>query len=269
MSIDPQHLSEEAELRFDSLRQEELIARLRSSQVDLERLNAELQRSNGELEWFAYVASHDLSEPLRAVSSFARRLADKYEGQLDADADDYLAFILDGTERMRELIQALMTYSRVGRGELHAEWVDTQALVEATLVSLGVGIDDPRVEVAPGLPGVRADRALLGQVFQNLIANALKFTGGSEARVRVAAQRHGPEWLYSVADQGIGIEARYAERVFEVFERLHARDVYEGAGIGLAVCRRVIERHGGLIWVQPDTPVGTTICFTLPHVAGP
>lgn len=245
------------ELRADNVRLEDLVAELQAAR-------AELERSNAELERFAYVASHDLSEPLRAISAFTQRLADRYRGQLDADADDYIEFILDGTERMRQLIQALLVYSRVGREELRPEWLDSGELVRTTVASLGIEADDPRIVIADGLPHVRADRALLAQVVQNLVINALKFVGDHDPRVKIAARREEDRWLFSVADNGLGIAPRHAERVFEVFERLHTRERFDGAGIGLSVCRRVIERHGGQIWVAPDVEHGTTFCFTLP-----
>ena len=245
------------ELREDNVRLEDLVSELQATQ-------AELERSNGELERFAYVASHDLAEPLRAISAFTQRLADKYKGRLDSDADDYIEFILDGTERMRQLIQALLVYSRVGREELRPEWIDSGELVRTTMASLGIEPDDPRVVVAGDLPRVHGDRTLLAQVFQNLVVNGLKFVGDDEPRVEIAATRESNRWQFTVADNGIGIAPRHAERVFEVFERLHTREHFDGAGIGLSVCRRVVERHGGQIWIAPDSERGSTFCFTLP-----
>lgn len=250
------------ELREDNVRLEDLVAELQAARTELERSNAELER-------FAYVASHDLSEPLRAISAFTQRLADKYRGRLDDDADDYIEFILDGSERMRQLIQALLTYSRLGREEIRPAWIDSGDLVRSTLAALGIGSEDPRVIVAEPLPRVHADPALLTQVLQNLVANALKFTGEREARVHISARRESDHWLFQVADNGIGIDARYAERVFQVFERLHTREVFDGAGIGLSVCRRVVERHGGQIWIATGVATGTTFCFTLPFQEEP
>ncbi|MFL5843671.1 MAG: sensor histidine kinase [Solirubrobacteraceae bacterium] len=242
-------------------------ARLTSDNVDLEELTVELARSNKDLERFAYVASHDLSEPLRAVSAFSQRLADRYRGKLDADADEYIDFILDGTERMRSLIEALLAYSRLGRAELRLAVVDTGALVADVLTSLG---SERIAFVDVGeLPAVTADPTQLAQVFQNLIGNALKFVDDEAPAVRVTAEREGDGWRFDIADNGIGIDPRYAERIFDVFERLHTRESYPGAGIGLSICQRVIERHGGRISVMPGEDGGTVFSFTLPDREAP
>ncbi|MCW2989976.1 MAG: multi-sensor signal transduction multi-kinase [Solirubrobacterales bacterium] len=250
MSVDPLR-----RLRRDN-------ALLASDNYELEELTAELKRSNQDLERFAYVASHDLSEPLRAVTAFTQKLADRYKGKLDPEADEYLEFILDGTERMRTLIRALLAYSRVGRAELVIESVDTGELVAEVLTSL-VSERVAAVEVGE-LPRVDADRTQLGQVFQNLIGNALKFVDEETPRVRVEAEREEGRWRFDVIDNGIGIDPRYAGQIFDAFQRLHTRDHFEGAGIGLSICQRVVERHGGGITVAPAEGGGTVFSFTLP-----
>jgi light-regulated signal transduction histidine kinase (bacteriophytochrome) len=239
---------------------------LEASQLRLEQLNRELTRSNEELERFAYVASHDLSEPLRAISAFTKRLGDRYKGELDETADEWIYYITDGCERMRTLIQALLAYSRVGRTPVIIEEVDTGQVVDGVLRSLQEAIEDHGAEVTrdDDLPTVRADRNQLPQVLQNLIANSLKFTDGDKPRVHVGAERGASEWTFSVKDNGIGMDPKYADRIFEPFERLHTREQFEGAGIGLAVCRRVIERHHGEIWVESEPGAGTTFFFTIP-----
>jgi light-regulated signal transduction histidine kinase (bacteriophytochrome) len=237
-------------------------AGLRDANTQLERLAAELDRSNKDLERFAYVASHDLSEPLRAITVFSQRLAERYQGQLDAEADEYFEYILDGADRMRALIQALLAYSRVGREELRLERIDTEALVEDVLRTLDAR-RLARVETN-GLPAVIADRTQLTQVFQNLLGNALKFVDDAEPSVQVSAARDGADWRFEVADHGIGIEPRYAEQIFQVFERLHTRERYAGTGIGLSICQRAVERHGGTISVRPRDGGGTVFSFTIP-----
>jgi light-regulated signal transduction histidine kinase (bacteriophytochrome) len=249
-------------LELDNARLSVDNAGLRHANDDLARLSAELARSNADLERFAYVASHDLSEPLRAISAFSQRLAERYEGQLDADADEYIGYILEGTERMRTLIQALLAYSRLGRAELRLERVATATMVRHVLDSFG---EEQAAVVDVGtLPTVVADRPQLGQVFQNLIGNALKFCGEAEPRVTVTAEREDGAWRFDVADNGIGIEARYAEKIFVVFERLHSRQQYPGTGIGLSICQRAVERHGGRIWLRPAPGGGTVFSFTIP-----
>lgn len=237
---------------------ERLNLQLEQSQRRLEHLNAELTRSNKELERFAYVASHDLSEPLRAISAFTKRLADRYGDTLDETAHEWIFYITDGADRMRTLIQALLAYSRVGRDPLVVEEVDVAEVLEATSRDLG-NLEFTRDE----MPTLRADENQLRQVFQNLISNACKFVNGDSPVVHVGAERGEGEWVFCVRDNGIGIEPKYAERIFEPFERLHTREAYAGAGIGLAVCRRVVERHGGRIWAQPNPDEGTSFYFTI------
>ena len=232
---------------------------------ELRRHAAELERSNADLEQFAYVASHDLSEPLRTVSGFVGLLGKRYEGQLDPQADEYIRFAVDGVHRMRELIDDLLAYSRVGRADQSLEPVDTGALVAEIVRTLGPQLDRSggRVTVS-SLPTVQGDDWQMRQLFQNLIANAIKFDGGRPPRVEVSAAREAAGWRFSVRDHGIGVDERHAERIFKVFQRLHARDEYEGTGIGLAICRRIVDRRGGRIWVEAAEGGGADFRFTVP-----
>ena len=225
----------------------------------------ELARSNEELERFAYVASHDLQEPLRMVASFTQLLSKKYSGRLDATADRYIHFAVDGAKRMQQLIADLLAYSRVNSRDLQLRATECEAVVRSTVQNLRVAIEEcgAAVEVAP-LPVLMADQVQLGQLFQNLIGNAVKFHGQAPPKVHIAATDNGADWLFSVRDNGIGIDPRQADRVFQIFQRLHARDEYPGTGIGLAVCKKVVERHGGRIWVESQPGAGSTFRFTMP-----
>jgi len=238
---------------------------LRASEADLRATLANLERSNKELEQFAYVASHDLQEPLRMVSSYTQLLAQRYEGQLDEKAKKYIDYAVDGAIRMQRLINDLLTYSRVGsRGNPLAP-TDSHAVLGDVLRNLAAMIEENRALVTnDDLPTVRADALQLAQVFQNLIANAIKFRSEDLPRVHVSARDQGREWVFSVADNGIGIDPQYAERIFVIFQRLHTRDEYPGTGIGLAVCMRIVERHGGRIWFESELEKGSTFYFTVP-----
>jgi len=242
------------------------VAALRDAERALLEQARELQRSNEELEQFAYVASHDLQEPLRKVASFTQMLERRYKGQLDERADRYIAFAVDGAKRMQELINDLLEFSRVGRMTAPHERVDTAALVDEAKRRLATAIaETDAVVVADGLPAVTGDAGLLTAVFQNLISNAIKFRGDKPPRITIAAEREGRFWRFSVTDCGIGIEDEYAERIFVIFQRLHSRDAFEGTGIGLAMCRKIIEYHGGNIWLSPAAADrGAQFTFTLP-----
>lgn len=225
-----------------------------------------LKLSNEELEHFAYVASHDLQEPLRTVSSFARLLQQRYGEQFDADADEFIDFIVEGTERMQALIKALLSYSRVGRQDLKRMPVSVEKLVQRTLDGLRSMIDEAGAEISlSSFPTVRADPVLLGLVLQNLISNAIKFRGAAPLRIHISCEKTGTMWRFAVCDNGIGIDMSYRDRIFEVFKRLHSRRKYAGTGIGLAVCKKIVERHGGRIWVESEPGKGATFLFTLPE----
>lgn len=249
------------------------IARDVTEQVALREERAryalELERSNRDLEQFAYVASHDLQEPLRMVTSFLQLLARRYEGQLDETADQYIGFAVDGAQRMRRLIDDLLSYSRVGTRGSPFEPVDLGALTKDTLQDLAEAINDAGATIEVGaLPVVDGDPAQLGQVLQNLIGNALKFRGNEPPRVRVHAEVDGDAYVVTVEDHGIGIPPEHNERIFIIFQRLHGRDEYPGTGMGLAISKKIVERHGGRLWVEaPDHP-GTAMRFTLPIPEG-
>jgi signal transduction histidine kinase len=224
----------------------------------------ELARSNADLEQFAYVASHDLQEPLRMVTAYTQLLAERYRGKLDENADKFIGYAIEGAQRMQVLIQDLLAFSRVGRKEA-SESVDCNAVMKEVLQTLAAAIQESGAVVTHGeLPAVWADRTQVAQVFQNLIGNAIKFRGKEPPVVSVRAEKAGQHWQFSVSDNGIGIAAEYAENIFVVFQRLHARTEYPGNGIGLAICKKIVERDGGRIWVESGAGSGSTFKFTLP-----
>lgn len=232
---------------------------------DLEKSVVELGRSNSDLQQFAYVASHDLQEPLRMVASYTQLLAKRYKGKLDADADEFIAYAVDGANRMQRLIQDLLAYSRVNTQGQVFEPTSVEAVVGYALDNLRGAIEESGAVVTHDpLPTVMADDRQLLQLFQNLLSNALKFRGEQPPRVHVAAERRGTEWVFSVRDNGIGIDPQYAERIFVVFQRLHNVAEYSGTGIGLAICKKIVERHGGRIWIESQLGKGATFYFTLP-----
>ena len=238
---------------------------LEQTKRELERTVAELKRSNAELEQFAYVASHDLQEPLRMVASYTQLLAKRYKGKLDSDADEFIGYAVDGATRMQRLIQDLLTYSRVTAQGNVFERVDCDRLLKEALSNVRLAIEESRASVTHGsLPTVIADGAQLSQLFQNLIGNAIKFRGEEAPWVHVSAERRSDEWLFSVRDNGIGVDPQYADRIFVIFQRLHDREEYPGTGIGLAVCKKIVERHGGRIGVASQLGQGATFYFTLP-----
>jgi signal transduction histidine kinase len=239
--------------------------RRRQAEQDLARQAAELARSNADLEQFAYVASHDLQEPLRMVTAYTQLLAERYRGVLDADADKFIGYASEGAQRMQVLIQDLLAFSRVGRKNSDRAETDCNALLQDVLHTLTPAIQESGAHVdAEGLPTIWADRTLLAQVLQNLIGNAIKFRGKDAPLIHVKAEKNDQEWRFTVSDNGIGIPAEHAENIFVVFQRLHARSEYPGNGIGLAICKKVIERYGGKIWVESQPGSGSTFIFTLP-----
>jgi PAS domain S-box-containing protein len=234
-------------------------------EADLKQAAAELESSNAELEQFAYVASHDLQEPLRMVASYTQMLARRYQGKLDEDADEFIAYAVDGATRMQALINDLLAYSRVGTRGREFEPTDTAAIVDQVMADLNLAAEEAGAQVTRGpLPIVRGDTVQLGQLFQNLIANAIKFRGERPPVVDVTARREGTMWRFAVRDNGIGIDPEYSERIFVIFQRLHARAEYPGTGIGLAICKKIVERHGGRVWLESRPGEGTTFWFTIP-----
>jgi signal transduction histidine kinase len=237
----------------------------RDANAILQAHTAELQRSNSELEQFAYIASHDLQEPLRKVASFSQLLQRRYAGKLDARADQYIEFAVDGAKRMQALINDLLAYSRVGRSDREPALVSSDAALTQARANLAEQIEETGATIETGhLPLVLAELPLLIAVFQNLLSNALKFTGGKPPRVVVTVRRDEPFWLFSFSDNGIGIEPEYAERIFVIFQRLHERTAYAGTGIGLSMTRKIIENLGGRIWLDTSFTGGTRFFFTLP-----
>jgi light-regulated signal transduction histidine kinase (bacteriophytochrome) len=227
---------------------------------------AELAHSNAELDQFAYIASHDLLEPLRMVSSFVQLLERRYKGRLDQDADDFIKYAVDGANRMQSLITDLLAYSRVGSLGKELKAVSSEVALDRALSNLLVGIEQSGAVVTRGpLPAVMGDDIQLVQLFQNLIGNAVKFSGGRAPRIHVAADRQGDAWVFSIRDDGIGIAPECFERIFSIFQRLHDRKDYPGTGVGLAICKKIVERHGGRIWVESRQGAGSTFYFTIPE----
>ena len=242
------------------------ITERRAAQDALERKTRELLRSNADLQQFAYVASHDLQEPLRMVAGFTQLLAKRYHGKLDAKADQWIEFAADGAIRMQRLIDDLLEYSRLETGTGPYGPVESEESLRECLGNLQSALRETGAEVTHDpLPRVQAHGPHLVRVFQNLIANAVKFRSEDRpARVHVSAERNGSDWTFSVRDNGIGIEGRDRERVFQIFQRLHAPGRYPGTGIGLAICKKVVERHGGRIWVESTPGDGSAFRFTMP-----
>ncbi len=243
------------------------ITERKRSDEKLKQTMADLKRSNTDLEQFAYVVSHDLQEPLRMVTSYVQLLSKRYKDKLDSDADDFIGFAVDGASRMHTLIQDLLTYSRVGtRGNPLTPAACEDALDQA-LANLKLTIEDSGAVVTHDpLPTVAADSSQLVQLFQNLIGNAIKFHDDEPLRVHVAVERKDDEWKFSVVDNGIGIDPEFFERIFVIFQRLHGREEYSGTGIGLAVCKKIVDRHGGRMWVESEPGRGATFYFTIPAV---
>jgi len=245
------------------------LSALRTANAQLETRTQDLQRSNSELEQFAYVASHDLQEPLRKVASFCQLLQRRYGGQLDEKADQYIEYAVDGAKRMQLLINDLLAFSRVGRIQQERVPLPAAELLAQAQANLATVIRTSHAQVDAGdLPTVLAEPTLLTAVFQNLISNAIKFHGELPPHVTVTARRDGEFWLFSFADNGIGIESDYAERIFVIFQRLHDKAAYPGTGIGLAMSRKIIEYHGGRIWLDTSATTGSRFLFTLPALAG-
>ncbi|WP_035992723.1 ATP-binding protein [Leptolyngbya sp. KIOST-1] len=225
----------------------------------------ELARSNAELQKFAYVASHDLQEPLRMVTSYLQLLERRYKGQLDPDADEFIHFAVDGALRMRTLINDLLTYSRVGTQGRTLKLTNSTEAVEQAIANLKLTIEESGASVVyDGLPSIRADPTQLTQLFQNLIGNGIKFRSAAPPHIEIKASQQGEVWLFAVQDNGIGLDPQYADQIFVIFQRLNNRINYPGTGIGLAVCKKIVERHGGKIWVQSKPNQGSTFYFTIP-----
>src|SRR6202035_3977018 len=245
----------------------DLEQRVADRTAELNERAKELARSNSELQQFAYVASHDLQEPLRMVASFTQLLAKRYKGKLDDDAQEFINYAVDGATRMQTLISDLLAYARIGTQGKSLVPTDCEALFSRVLESLKFAMQESGTVISRDpLPVVMADPQQLGQLFQNLLTNALKFRGAEPPHVKISVERNGSDWKISVRDNGIGISQEHADRIFEIFQRLHTKTEYPGTGIGLAICKKIVELHGGRIWIEPSPGGGTTFCFTIPAV---
>ena len=241
------------------------ITELKESEKVLKLRLDELARSNSELEQFAYVSSHDLQEPLRMIASYLQLLDRKYKGKLDAKADKYINFSVDGATRMQNLIDDLLAFSRVTTQAKELEPTDLEAVYKETLYNLELSIKENDAVISHDhLPIVLADKTQISQVFQNLIGNAIKFKSTNRPKINISVKEEDNQWLFAVQDNGIGIDPEHSDRIFEVFKRLHKKRDYPGTGIGLAICKKIIERHGGQIWVKSELGKGSIFYFTIP-----
>ncbi|MBN1572770.1 MAG: PAS domain-containing protein [Deltaproteobacteria bacterium] len=251
---------------YDITKRKQIEKELQHKNEELIKKSEELVRSNRDLEQFAYVASHDLQEPLRAVSSFSQLLSQRYNDRLDKDAQEFIGFIVNGSVRMQQLINDLLSFSRVSTRGKPLEQTDANSVLGQTMVNLSATIEENRAIITnEELPTVMADASQLVQVFQNLIGNAIKFKRGDLPYIHVSAYEEDGSWVFSVKDNGIGIEQEYFDKIFVIFQRLHGKDEYSGTGIGLAICKKIIERHGGKIWVESEPQKGSTFHFTIPQ----
>jgi signal transduction histidine kinase len=248
------------------LSNDQLEARVKERTTELEHRTQELQKSNADLLQFAYVASHDLQEPLRMVASYVGLLAKRYRGKLDASADTYIGFAVEGASRMQTLINDLLIYSRAGTQAVKRMPVASEDILHQALANLSLAIGESSAQVeAHDLPVIEADPVKFTQVIQNLVANSIKFRRpGVTPEISIRATKVGSEWLFSVSDNGIGFDPRYTEKIFQIFQRLHGVGQYSGTGIGLALCKRIVEHHGGRLWADSELGKGSTFFFTLP-----
>jgi len=244
------------------------ITERKRAQAKLEQAVAALVRSNEELEHFAYIASHDLQEPLRMVASYVQLLARRYKGKLDKDADDFIAYAVDGATRMQRMINDLLNYSRVGTRGKEFQPTSCEDVLSQTVTNLQLAIEKSGALIThDSLPTVMADESQLVQLFQNLVSNAITYRGQESPRVHVSAEQNRNEWVFAVSDNGIGIEPQYFERIFQLFQGLHSSS-HPGNGIGLAACRKIVERHDGRIWVESEIGEASTFHFTIPMKEG-
>jgi len=245
------------------------ITERKQAEEESKRVMEQIKRSNAELEQFAYVVSHDLQEPLRMVASYTQLLARRYRDKLDADANDFIAYAVDGAERMRVLLNDMLDYSRVGTRGKPFKLTYCEGVLHQAITNLKVAIEESGALVTHDyLPTLIADEVQLMQLFQNLIGNAIKFRSQKPPRIHVSAETRSNTWLFSVRDNGIGIDPQHAQRIFEMFKRLHTREEYPGTGMGLAICKKIVERHGGHIWVHSQPGQGSTVYFTIPITGG-
>ena len=242
------------------------ISERKHAEEELKQLANELERSNADLQQFAYAASHDLQEPLRVIAGFVKLIEKRYKDKLDEKADEFIYRTVDGVNRMQELIKDLLEYSKVGIKSKNCKSTDCTLILNSTISNLQATIEGSGAVVTyDNLPIVVTDPIQLGSVFQNLIGNAIKFHGAEAPRVHISSRREGDEWIFSVRDNGIGIDPKSTDRIFDIFQRLHTREEYPGTGIGLAICKRIVERLGGRIWVKSKPEKGSTFYFTIPY----
>ena len=230
---------------------------------------ANLSRTNDELKQFAYVASHDLQEPIRMMVRYSQLLEKHLQGRLDAQSSEYLNFVVDGAKRMQSLISDLLAYSVVDTRQEPFEKVHAEKIFRRAMKNLQLAVEESSAEIiCDSLPPVWANPVQLTQLFQNLVGNSVKFRRDNPPKIHICAQQKDNEWLFSVQDNGIGLDEQYAKRIFEIFQRLHTREEYPGTGIGLAICKKIVERHGGRIWVKSILGEGSTFYFTIPMKDG-
>jgi len=244
---------------------ENSLLELDRAKKDLEQKAQELARSNDDLKEFAYAISHDLKEPLRVVAGFVKLLEKRYRDGLDEKAHEFIEYTVDGVKRMQLMIKDLLEYSLVGTKVKDAEPTDSALVIEQALLNLKTAIEESGAEVTyDPPPKVMADASQLTRLFQNLIGNAIKFRGKDALKIHISSEQRDNEWIFSVQDNGIGIDRVHFGRIFVIFQRLHTREEYDGTGIGLAICKKIVERHGGRIWVESETGKGSTFYFTIP-----
>ncbi|HLG18639.1 MAG TPA: PAS domain S-box protein [Bdellovibrionota bacterium] len=242
------------------------ITERKKSERELKKQMTAIERMNQELSQFVYIASHDLQEPLRTVASFAQLLSRRYSGKLDSTADEYINFVVDGAKHLQNLIRSLGEYSRAARGDISLTYIEASKSLDTALQGLHSLIVQTEAKIdAEELPTVLSDPIQLSQVFQNLLSNALKFRGECPPQIRIRAEDTAGGWVFSISDNGIGFESEESEQIFQIFRRLHARNVYEGTGTGLAICKKIVDRHGGRIWAESKPGAGSTFYFLIPH----
>jgi light-regulated signal transduction histidine kinase (bacteriophytochrome) len=258
-------LKQAREIERDMIQLKHTEQALRHSEEDLLRTSRELERSNKDLESFAYIASHDLQEPLRTITGFLQLLEQKVGNQLDDKANQYIHYAVDGSKRMHEMITDLLSYSRVSMQSFSPKLINLRETLEHALSQTRKSIEDSDATITiKELPSVRADATQMLQVFQNLIGNAIKFRSERPLEIQVEARHDQGFWILSIKDNGIGLDLKQRDKIFKIFQRLHSRQKYPGSGIGLSICKKIIERHGGSIWVEPIPDAGSTFYFTLP-----
>ena len=232
----------------------------------VEKHTEDLARSNKELEQFAYVSSHDLKEPLRMITSFLQLLHKRYSNELDEDANEFINYAVDGAKRMNDMINDLLEYSRIGNKERKFEYLQSEKILETAMINLKQSIEDSNANITHDpLPLIYANEHMMIQLFQNLIGNAIKYCGKEDPTIHISADNKDDEYLFSIMDNGIGIDQKHLDRIFTIFQRLHSRDEYDGTGIGLAISKRILQEHRGKIWVESELGKGSIFYFTIPN----